>query len=79
MDEHKILERMLDEHADKFRQFSRNGRWGTCGSCPFDHRTKTAYPEFCKETNRYDHNLDADQLVSLWNRTSVIFHEIKEN
>lgn len=26
-------ERTLQQIADNFRQFSRNGRWGTCGGC----------------------------------------------
>ena len=43
-------------------QFSRNGRWGTCASCPRDSDGKV-YPESCENTKRYDHNLDFDGLV----------------
>lgn len=52
----------LRERADAFRQFSRNGRWGTCGGCPRDARGD-AYPEFCEHTERYDHQLTATQLA----------------
>lgn len=48
---------------DAFRQFSRNGRWGTCGGCPRDSNGNT-YPEFCGLTNRHDHNLDVDALAN---------------
>jgi hypothetical protein len=47
--------------ADAFLQFSRNSRWGTCADCPRDVE-KRAYPEFCKNTKRYDHLLDIDLL-----------------
>jgi hypothetical protein len=47
---------------DAFRQFSRNGRWGTCSDCPRDS-SGNAYPEFCEWTDRYDHNLDVDALA----------------
>jgi len=45
-----------------FLQFSRNGRWGTCGDCPRDSNG-IVYPEFCKFTDRYDHNLKLAELV----------------
>lgn len=48
--------------ADHFRQFARNGRCGTCAACPRDGRGD-AYPEYCKFTNRYDHQLDAKGLA----------------
>jgi protein gp37 len=34
----------------------RNGRWGTCGDCPRDGEGNV-YPERCKYTSRYDHQL----------------------
>jgi hypothetical protein len=50
------------EMKSAFRQFSRNGRWGTCGDCPCDSNDEP-YPEFCSHTKRSDHNLNVDQLV----------------
>lgn len=50
------------EKGDNFRQFSRNGRWGTCVDCPRD-TNGDAYPEFCVHTHRYDHNLSVDELA----------------
>lgn len=44
-----------------FRCFARNERWGTCGECPFSDNE--IYPEFCKNTTRYDHQLTIDSLV----------------
>lgn len=52
----------LQECADSFRQFSRNGRWGTCVGCPRD-TAGHAYPEFCADAERYDHKLTAAQLA----------------
>lgn len=54
--------------ADAFRQFSRNGRWGTCGACPRDSE-KHVYPEFCPETDRYDHWLSAQGLADQFERS----------
>lgn len=49
--------------ADNFRQFSRNGRWGTCVDCPREPNDRgRAYPEFCIHTARYDHLLTIDDL-----------------
>jgi|GEM_PF-4849191 len=48
---------------DGLLQFYRNGRWGTCVDCPSDSDGK-AYPEFCRNTDRYDHQLRIDSLVS---------------
>ena len=62
--------KFLDPFSDGFRQFSRNGRWGTCGDCPRDSEN-CAYPEFCKNTSRYDHLLDVDGLCQQYkNRTA---------
>lgn len=44
-----------------FACFARNGRWGTCACCPRD-RQGNAWPEFCKNTDRYDHKLPASSL-----------------
>lgn len=57
-----VVIRAVRENADFYRQFSRNGRWGTCVDCPrdVDHN---AYPEFCVHTDRYDHQLNAVQLA----------------
>ena len=52
----------LRETADGFLQFYRNGRWGTCVSCPRDSHRR-AYPEFCEFTDRYDHHLTATGLA----------------
>ena len=52
---------------DALRSFARNGRWGTCGSCPRDS-DGSVYPEFCQETDRYDHNLAIDELAGAWKR-----------
>ena len=60
----------LDNLADCFRQFSRNGRWGTCVGCPRDTQGN-AYPEFCPNTKRYDHNMTAEELADAWRRYST--------
>ena len=56
------------EMRDRFRQFSRNGRWGTCGACPRD-RDGNAYPEACEFTERGDHTLDVDSLAEQFKRS----------
>ena len=56
----------LRQTSDYFRQFSRNGRWGTCVDCPRDELF-FAYPEFCPNTNRGDHHLTVDQLANRFN------------
>lgn len=48
--------------ADGFRQFARNGRWGTCVDCPRDSAGH-GYPEFCRFTARHDHQLTATSLA----------------
>ena len=52
---------MRDRTKDFFRQFMRNDRWGTCGYCPRDSAGHV-YPEFCVETERYDHQLTIADL-----------------
>jgi len=42
--------------------FSRNGRWGTCGQCPSDGYGRQL-PEKCLDTERADHQLDVDALA----------------
>jgi hypothetical protein len=59
------LHRTLREKGDAFRQFSRNGRWGTCGCCPRDIQNN-AYPEYCEFTERQDHHLSATSLAESW-------------
>lgn len=55
---------------DAFRQFSRNGRWGTCSDCPRDTHGR-AYPEACRETSRDDHALDVDALAEQFKRRTA--------
>ena len=50
------------ELSERFLQFSRNGRWGTCADCPRDGHGHLL-PELCKETERYDHRLNVDSLA----------------
>jgi len=57
----------LKETGDGFRQFARVGRWGTCAGCPRDSQGN-AYPEFCADTERYDHQLTAEGLADCWQR-----------
>ena len=59
MADHKELPTII---KDSFVQFSRNGRWGTCGACPRDSNN-AVYPEFCKDTDRHHHQLDVDELA----------------
>jgi len=53
--------------ADDFRCFARNGRWGTCGDCPRDSEGNV-YPEFCENTQRYDHQCDVDTLADQYKK-----------
>jgi hypothetical protein len=53
---------IVPEMREAFLQFSRNGRWGTCADCPRDVDER-AFPEFCVNTDRYDHQLTVDFLV----------------
>lgn len=43
-------------NSTRFRTFARIGRWGTCADCPRDNDGQD-YPEFCANTDRYDHDL----------------------
>jgi hypothetical protein len=49
------------ELRSEFADFSRNGRWGTCGHCPCDGYGRKL-PELCEHTERSDHQLDIDSL-----------------
>jgi hypothetical protein len=55
----------LIDLGDAFQQFSRNGRWGTCGCCPRDVRGN-AYPEHCENTDRHDHHMTVKKLAVQW-------------
>ncbi|HCQ31303.1 TPA: hypothetical protein DIU27_02895 [Candidatus Collierbacteria bacterium] len=68
------MDQLLDLHKkvpfavrDAFLQFSRNGRWGTCGGCPKDSNGHT-YPEACADTIRGDHQLDLQALMETYLR-----------
>lgn len=56
------MARIHHEMKDHFVMFSRNGRWGTCASCPMDSNGMK-YPEFCDYTKRSDHQLDVKELA----------------
>lgn len=56
------LEIALRNTSEHFMMFSRNGRWGTCVNCPRDKKGM-CYPEFCTNTDRGDHQLDAKSLA----------------
>ena len=56
-----------NQMKDGILQFYRNGRWGTCCGCPRDTDNK-AYPEFCANTERYDHQLTAKELADCHDR-----------
>jgi hypothetical protein len=49
-----------EDHNERTALLLRNGRWGTCSGCPRD-ALGHAFPEECKFTNRYDHNLGPEQ------------------
>ena len=53
------------ELRSAFADFSRNGRWGTCGGCPCDGYGRKL-PELCDFTDRGDHQFDIDALVRLF-------------
>ncbi len=62
---HKTMNKkeiILARTRHNFIMFSRNGRWGTCVDCPKDS-TNMVYPEFCVNTERYDHHLNVDSLA----------------
>lgn len=59
------VEKVRKELSKHFHMFARNSRWGTCSDCPRDS-DGMIYPEFCAETNRFDHQLLPEQLFQLW-------------
>jgi hypothetical protein len=52
----------VSDMRSAFADFSRNGRWGTCGMCPEDGYGRLL-PELCAFTDRDDHQLDIDALA----------------
>jgi hypothetical protein len=56
--EHTVV---MNKMGDGFRQFMRNGVWGTCVDCPRDS-AEHAYPEFCTNATRDDHLLAPSDL-----------------
>lgn len=58
-------EKTLMEKRDSLIHFSRNGRWGTCVSCPIENGIKM--PEKCEYTGRQDHHLTIDDMAFNWN------------
>lgn len=48
-----------------FEQFIRNGVCGTCVSCPIVDDKHL--PELCVYSDRYDHNISLDEIVSQYN------------
>lgn len=57
-----------------FADFSRNGRWGTCGACPQDGYGRTL-PELCEFTDRHDHQHDIDGLSRAFKQEVASFKE----
>lgn len=62
MKTHKDISQRI---KDSFITFARNGRWGTCVDCPRDN-DGNAYPEFCTNTQRYDHQLTVNSLAETY-------------
>lgn len=56
---------------EAFLCFIRNERWGTCADCPRDSKNN-AFPEFCVNTDRYDHLLTLDSLVEQYKKRHYI-------
>ena len=46
------------DHHSRNTLLVRNGRWGTCVSCP--RIDGEVFPEKCEYTKRYDHNLEVN-------------------
>jgi hypothetical protein len=57
----------INKQPQRWEQFMRNGRWGTCVDCPTDNNRRSL-PELCVNTDRYDHNLTLDELVEQYKR-----------
>ncbi len=56
--------RAMRARGDSFAQFMRNGVWGTCAACP--RSEGKAYPEFCKNGHRSDHQLSLADLAEAY-------------
>lgn len=65
------------ELRSELADFSRNGRWGTCGACPCDGYGRKL-PELCEFTERADHQLDVDALVGRFKREVAVFEEVRK-
>lgn len=53
------------DHHSRDELIARNGRWGTCSGCP--REGGKVYPERCKYTDRYDHQLqDESNIIFPW-------------
>lgn len=63
---HADLKKYEPGLIDAFMQFARNGRWGTCAGCPSTDGQR--FPEFCEDTNRYDHKLTLEGLTEAYGR-----------
>lgn len=55
---------------DDFKIFERIGKTGTCAECP--RSAGSAYPEFCVNKQRSDHDLSADKLFSYYEQERAI-------
>lgn len=64
------------ELRSAFADFSRNGRWGTCGACPCDGYGRKL-PELCEYTERGDHQLDIDELTRRFKDEVAAFEKIQ--
>lgn len=62
------------ELKEAFADFSRNGRWGTCGHCPRDGYGRKL-PELCEFTEHPDHQLDIDGLSKRFKDEVASFKE----
>jgi hypothetical protein len=69
MNQDKVHQNVMKQMDDRFRQFMRNGVWGTCVDCPRDNH-QHAYPEFCANKQRSDHLLTPDELFEQYNMLS---------
>ena len=68
---HEEIKKKSPSIVDGFRQFARNGRWGTCGVCPTNSEGD-AIPEACEHYDRYDHQLTAEGLAEAYQNHSKV-------
>lgn len=64
--------RAAAEMQSALADFSRNGRWGTCGSCPCDGQGRKL-PELCENTSDASHQLNIDSLAKQFNLSVAQF------